>query len=154
MKRICHFQTKNRNEVNVTNPSHHKRVTLCAQVTKLYVLVLFGEPQIVPSGPIEDGFGTPRWTRFRDNPQRSVLIAAHCGVPTIGFPSGKLIIPWFEADRRCRRAVRRPKNAHRDPSPAVEQQRSTEIERCLTSLVAWNEPRAGIMLLVQCLLGF
>ena len=148
------FSEKNRNEVNVTNPSHHKRVTLCAQVTKLYVLVLFGEPQIVPSGPIEDGFGTPRWTRFRDNPQRSVLIAAHCGVPTIGFPLGKLMIPWFEADKRCRRAVRRRKNAHRDPSPAVEQQRSTEIERCLTSLVALNEPRAGIVLLVQPLLWF
>ena len=83
------FSEKKRNEVNVTNPSYHKRVTLCAQVTKLYVLELFGEPQIVPSGPIEDGFGTPRWTRFRDNPQRSVLIAAHCGVPTIGFPFGK-----------------------------------------------------------------
>ena len=109
---------------------------------------------MVQSGPIEDGFGVPRGTRFRDNPQHSVLIAAHCGVPTIGFPLGKLIIPWFEADRRCRRAVRRPKNAHRDPSPAVEQQRSTEIERCLTSVVALNEPWAGIVLLVQPLLWF
>ena len=108
----------------------------------------------MPSGPIEDGFGMPRGTRFRDNPQRSVLIAAHCGVPTIGFPLGKLIVPWFEAGRRCRRAVRRPKNAHRDRSPAVQQQRSTEIERCLTSVVALNEPWAGIVLLVQPLLGF
>ena len=77
-----------------------------------------------------------------------------CGVPTIGFPLGKLMIPWFEADKRCRRAVRRRKNAHRDPSPAVEQQRSTEIERCLTSVVALNEPWAGIVLLVQPLLWF
>ena len=45
-------------------------------------------------------------------------------------------------------------NAHRDPSPAVEQQRSTEIERCLASLVALNEPRAGIVHLVHRLLWF
>ena len=80
------FSEKNRNEVNVTNPSHHKRVTLCAQVTKLYVLVLFGEAKMVQGGPLEDGFGMPRGTRFRANPQHSVLIAAHCGVPTIGSP--------------------------------------------------------------------
>ena len=51
---------------------------------------------MVQSGPIENGFGVPRGTRFRDNPQRSVLIAAHCGVPTIGFPSGK---PMFHGLR-------------------------------------------------------
>ena len=86
----CEFHVGNEANLSFSekNRSHHKRVTLCAQVTKLYVLVLFGEPQIVRSGPIENGFGTLRWTRFRDNPQRSVLIAAHCGVPTIGFPFG------------------------------------------------------------------
>ena len=148
------FSEKNRNEVNVTNPSHHKRVTLCAQVTKLYVLVLFGEPQIMPSGPNEDGFGMPRGTRFRDNPQHSVLIAAHCGVPTIGFPAGKLMIPWFEGDKRWRRTVRRPKNGNRDPLHRIEHERSTEIERCLASLVALNEPGAGIVHLVHRLLWF
>ena len=108
----------------------------------------------MPSGPIEDGFGMPRGTRFRDNPQRSVLIAAHCGVPTIGFPCGKLMIPWFEGDKRCGRAVRRPKNGNRDPLHRIEHERSTEIERCLASLVALNEPWAGIVLLVQPLLWF
>ena len=140
--------------MNVTNPSHHKRLTLCTQVPRYYGTLLFGEPQRVPSAPIEDRFGVPRSTRSRPTPPLSVLTVAHCGVPTIGFPSGRLRIPWFEADKRCRRAVRRPTNAHRDLSPAVEQQRSTEIKRCLTSLVALNEPRAAIVLLVQPLLGF
>ena len=140
--------------MNVTNPSHHKRVTLCTQVTKSYVLILFGKPQMVPSGPIEDGFGVPRGTRFRDNPQHSVLIAAHCGVPAIGFPLGKLMIPWFEGDKRWRRAVRRAKNAHGDPLHRVEHERSTEIERWLASLVASKEPRAGIVRLAHRLLWF
>ena len=140
--------------MNVTNPSHHKRVTLCTQVPRYYGTIVSGESQRVPSGPIEDGFGVPRGTRFGHKSSLSVLIVAYCGGPTIGFPLGKLRIPWSEAGRRCPSAVRRPKNGHRDPSPAVEQQRSTEIERCLKSLVALNEPRAGIMHLVQPLLGF
>ena len=111
---------ENANEVNVTNPSHHKRVTLCTQVPRYYGTLLFGEPQRVQSGPIEDGFGVPRGTRFGHNTPLSVLIVAHCGVPTIGFPEGKLRISWFDAGRRYRRAIRRPKNAHRDPSPAFE----------------------------------
>ena len=140
--------------MNVTNPSHHKRVTLCTQVPRYYGTLLFGEPQRVQSGPIEDGFGVPRGTRSMHKPPLSVLIVAHCGVPTIGFPLGKLMIPWFEADKRCRRAVRRPKNGHRDPLHRVEHERSTEIERCLASLVASNEPRAGIVRLVHRLLWF
>ena len=98
------------------------------------------------------------WNAKRDpiQGQPSAFRAHRCPLRSANywFPLGKLMIPWFEADKRCRRAVRRPKNAHRDPSPAVDQQRSTEIERCLTRLVALNEPRAGIVLLVKRLLGF
>ena len=90
---------KKSNEVNVTNPSHHKRVTLCTQVPRYYGTLLFGEPQRVQSGPIEDGFGVPRGTRSMHKPPLSVLIVAHCGVPTIGFPFGKLMIPCFEATK-------------------------------------------------------
>ena len=140
--------------MNVTNPSHHKRVTLCTQVPRHYGRLLFGEPQRVQRGPIEDGFGVPRGTRSRHKPPLSAPTVAHCGVPTIGFPLGKLMIPWFEAGKRCRRAVRRPKNGHRDPLHRVEHERSTEIERCLASLVASNEPGAGIVRLVHRLLWF
>ena len=65
-----------------------------------------------------------------------------------------VVIPCFEDDKRCRRAVRRPKNGHRDPLHKVEHERSTEIERCLASLVALNEPGAGIVHLVHRLLWF
>ena len=50
--------------------------------------------------------------------------------------------------------VRKPKMHIETPSPAVEQQRSTDIERCLASLVALNEPGAGSVHLVQRLLWF
>ena len=140
--------------MNVTNPSHHKRVNLCTHVPRYYGTLLFGEPQRVRSGPIEDGFGVPRGTRFGHNTPLSVLIVAHCGVPTIGFPLGKLMIPWFEEDKRWRRTARRTKHGHRDPLHRVEHERSTEIERWLASLVASNEPRAGIVRLVHRLLWF
>ena len=99
------------------------------------------------------------WSAKRDpiHAQTSAFRAHRCPLRSANHwfsPSGKLMIPLFEADKRCRRAVRRPKNAHRDPSSAVEQQRSTEIERCLASLVASNEPRAGIVRLVHRLLWF
>ena len=55
-------------------------------------------------------------------------------------------IPWFEADKRGRRAARRPKTGHKDPSTKVEQQRSIEIDRFLQNLVALNEPWAGLAL--------
>ena len=71
------FANKMSNEVNVTNPSHHKRVTLCTQVPRYYGTLLFGGPQRVQSGPIEDGFGVQRGPRFWHNPPLSVLIVGH-----------------------------------------------------------------------------
>ena len=66
----------------------------------------------------------------------------------------RVVIPRFEDDKRWRRTVRRPKNGHRDPLHRIEHERSTEIERCLASLVALNEPGAGIVHLVHRLLWF
>jgi len=86
--------------VNVTSPWYHKRVTLCTQVPRYYGTIVSGESQRVPSGPIEDGLVVPRGTRFGHKSSLSVIIVAYFGGPTIGFPFGKLMIPWFEAAKR------------------------------------------------------
>jgi len=107
-----------------------------------------------PQGWILDPKGVAKGTRSGPKPPISLLSVNRSEVPTIGFPLGKLMIPWFEDDKRLRRTVRRPKKGHRDPLHRVEHERSTEIERCLASLVALNEPGAGIVHLVHRLLWF
>ena len=153
MKRICDFQKKiQRSECNqpfapqeghFVHPS--REIVLNNSIWRAPKGAKWSDRKRIWSAKRDPIQGQPSAFRAHRCPLRS---ANHW------FALGKLMIPWFEGDKRCGRAVRRPNNAHRDPSPAVEQQRSTEIERCLTSVVALNEPRAGIELLVQPLLGF
>ena len=79
------------------------------------------------------------------HPQYNSIHRARLQVPVTRM----LRTPWFEVDRRSRRATRRPKNGQIDPFQRDEQQRSSDINAFLQNLVALSEPWAALVLAIN-----